>query len=216
MAQKNGISHLRQEYAQHTLSEETVETNPISQFRKWFDEALKAEIKEPNAMALGTCGADHQPSVRIVLLKNLDDKGFVFFSNYNSDKGKDLAYNPKAALTILWLGLERQVRIEGNAEKVSAEESDEYFNSRPFGSRLGAWSSPQSQEISKQELLESEESCKEKFTDENNVPRPPHWGGYRVIPHYFEFWQGRSSRLHDRLVYKKTDEGSWEIERLYP
>jgi pyridoxamine 5'-phosphate oxidase len=216
MTTSKGIANLRQEYAQHTLSEECVNANPIEQFRIWFDEALKAEIKEPNAMALGTVSKDCLPSVRIVLLKGFDEKGFVFFSNYNSHKAQDLEANPHAAITFLWLGLERQIRIEGKVEKVSAEESDEYFNSRPFGSRLGAWSSPQSQEISKQELIDSEESYKERFTDENNVPRPPHWGGYRVIPNKIEFWQGRPSRMHDRILYTLNADGSWKLSRLAP
>ena len=216
MTTSKGIANLRQEYAQHILNEECVNANPIEQFRTWFDEALKAEIKEPNAMALGTVSKDGLPSVRIVLLKGFDDRGFVFFSNYNSHKAQDLEANPHAAITFLWLGLERQIRIEGKVEKVSAAESDEYFNSRPFGSRLGAWSSPQSQEISKQELIDSEESYKERFTDENSVPRPPHWGGYRIIPNKIEFWQGRPSRMHDRILYTLNADGSWKLSRLAP
>ncbi|RYD79775.1 MAG: pyridoxamine 5'-phosphate oxidase [Sphingobacteriales bacterium] len=216
MAEEQGISHLRQEYSRHELSEESVEKEPIKQFRIWFKDALAAEIHEPNAMALGTCGADGQPSVRIVLLKDFDEKGFVFYTNYNSNKGKDLAENPKAAITFLWLGLERQIRIEGTVEKVSAQDSDAYFESRPFGSRLGAWSSPQSQEISKEELLQREENFKEKYEKNETVPRPEHWGGYRLIPQTIEFWQGRPSRMHDRILYKLDETGNWRTTRLAP
>ncbi|MGZ5244269.1 MAG: pyridoxamine 5'-phosphate oxidase [Bacteroidia bacterium] len=210
------IASLRQEYAQHSLSEDTVLEDPIDQFRVWFKEAVKADLSEPNVMTLGTCGADNQPSVRVVLLKGVEYNGFVFYTNYNSDKGRDLEQNPKAALNFLWLGLERQVRIEGTAEKLSAEESDAYFNSRPFGSKLGAWSSPQSQEITKQELIENEEKFIAKYSEDDHVPRPEHWGGYRVVPHSIEFWQGRPSRLHDRIIYKLIEPGIWKLSRLAP
>lgn len=210
------IAGLRQEYAQHSLTEDSVLEDPIDQFRVWFKEAVKANIHEPNVMCLGTCGADNQPSVRIVLLKAVEYNGFVFYTNYNSDKGHDLAENPKAALTFLWLGLERQVRIEGIAEKVSEKESDIYFASRPFGSQLGAWSSPQSQEISKQELEKKEIEIAGKYKENDNVPRPSHWGGYIVIPHKIEFWQGRPSRMHDRILYTQIEPGNWRISRLAP
>ncbi len=216
MTSKTEISHLRQEYSRHELSEESADKDPFIQFSNWFAEAINAEITEPNAMSLGTCGADLQPSVRIVLLKGFDEDGFVFFTNYNSDKGRQIEENPKAALTFLWLGLERQVRIEGHIEKVSAEESDIYFHSRPLGSRLGAWSSPQSREITKYELIAREAEFRQKFENTQIVPRPDHWGGYRVVPVKIEFWQGRPSRMHDRIVYLKLDNKNWQISRLAP
>ena len=211
----NAISDIRKDYSLHTLNEDDVAKNPIEQFSKWWHEALKSEITEVNAMTLATISADTKPSARIVLLKGYDESGFVFYTNYESHKGKDLAINANAALVFFWKEIERQVRIEGITEKVNAEESDAYFLSRPAGSRIGALASPQSQIIKNRNILEENViKLKEEFT--NSIPRPPHWGGYRVMPQLIEFWQGRSNRLHDRLQYTKTAYGSWKVERLAP
>ena len=210
----SNISHLRNEYSKAELSETSVNHDPLKQFALWFDEALKAEVNEANACSLGTATPDGKPSVRIVLLKGYDENGFTFFTNYESRKGQELNLNPQAAMTFFWHSLERQVRIEGRVEVVSATESDEYFHSRPEGSRLGAWASPQSNPISKNEL---EKRLKE-FTDqygEKNPPRPPFWGGYRLIPNMIEFWQGRPSRLHDRILYKLIND-KWHLSRIAP
>lgn len=185
------------------------------QFRQWFDEALRAGVPEPNAMYLSTVGPDHRPSGRIVLLKDLDLSGFVFFTNYHSRKGHQLDAHPYAALTFFWVELERQVRIEGYIEKVAERESDEYFASRPRGSQLGAWVSSQSEVIAGREVLLEKQEFYEKQFEGREVPRPPHWGGYRLVPAYLEFWQGRPSRLHDRLAYTRQ-EGTWTLERLSP
>jgi len=209
------IADIRKDYTLHSLNEENVAADPIDQFARWWNDALNSEIAEPNAMTLATSTKDGKPSARIVLLKGLDKNGFVFYTNYNSHKGTELAENPYAALTFFWKEIERQVRIEGAVEKVTAEESDTYFLSRPEGSRVGAWASPQSSVIENRDLLEENvERYKEEF--KNSIPRPPHWGGYRVMPFKIEFWQGRSNRLHDRLQYTKTAKGSWKVERLAP
>lgn len=209
------IADIRKDYKLHSLDEKDIAANPIDQFEKWWKEAVKSEITEVNAMTLSTATKDGKPSARIVLLKDYDENGFVFFTNYNSHKGKELAENHYVALTFFWKEIERQVRIEGKVEKVSAEESDVYFISRPQGSRIGAWASEQSIVIANRQLLE--ENVK-RFTEEfkNSIPRPPHWGGYRVMPFKIEFWQGRSNRLHDRIQYTKIQEGSWKAERLAP
>jgi pyridoxamine 5'-phosphate oxidase len=209
------IADIRKDYTLHSLNEAGAAADPIDQFAHWWNEVLNSEIIEPNAMTLATSTKDGKPSARIVLLKGFDEKGFVFYTNYKSHKGNELAENPHAALVFFWKEIERQVRIEGEIEKVTDEESDAYFLSRPEGSRIGAWASPQSSVIENRELLEiNVEHYKEEF--KNSIPRPPHWGGYRVMPFKLEFWQGRNDRLHDRLQYTKTDEGSWKVERLAP
>lgn len=199
------------------LTKATVDPNPIRQFALWFKEAGESGMSEQDAtsMTLATADKDGRPCARIVLLKSFDESGFVFFTNYNSRKGSELADNARACLLFYWAPLWRQVRIEGRVEKVSAAESEEYFHSRPLGSKIGAWASNQSQRVtSRNELDERFEEFNLKFAD--NVPRPPHWGGYRVRPQVIEFWQGRENRLHDRLVYTQQNEGNWRIERLAP
>ena len=210
------ISDIRKEYRLHLLTEKDINANPIEQFATWWNEAVGAEIDEVNAMTLATASAGGVPSARIVLLKGFDGKGFVFFTNYNSYKGKDLGENPRACLVFFWKELERQIRITGLVQKVSAAECDEYFISRPEGSRIGAWVSPQSEVISGREWLEENEKKYQKENKLHSLSRPPHWGGYRVIPITIEFWQGRSNRLHDRIQYSLQDDGEWKIERLAP
>ena len=212
--QKN-IADIRQDYRLHSLDENDIDTDPVEQFARWWTDAINSEIFEVNAMTLATSTKDGKPSARIVLLKGYDDRGFVFYTNYESHKGNELAENPYAALVFFWKEIERQVRIEGVVEKISAAESDAYFFSRPEGSRIGAWASPQSTVIENRELLEAKARY---YTAEfkNSIPRPPHWGGYRVMPLKMEFWQGWSNRLHDRIQYTKTTEGSWKAERLAP
>jgi pyridoxamine 5'-phosphate oxidase len=210
------IADLRKEYSSETLLEKDVASEPIQQFQKWWDQAIETEILEANAMTLATASADGLPSARVVLIKDFDERGFVFYTNYKSYKAEQLEENPKACLVFYWKELERQVRIIGLVEKVSETESDQYFHSRPIGSRIGAWASPQSKVIENREWLESEfEKRKEEFRDEQ-VSRPPHWGGYRVKPVIIEFWQGRYSRLHDRIQYSLEENGTWKIERLAP
>ena len=209
------IADIRTDYRLHSLNESDIAAGPIEQFTRWWNDAINSEIPEVNAMTLATAGKDGKPSARIVLLKGFDEKGFVFYTNYESHKGKELADNPKAALVFFWKEIERQIRIEGIVEKVAAAESDTYFFSRPEGSRIGAWASPQSTVIENRELLEA--NAKHYATEfKNSIPRPPHWGGYRVMPLKIEFWQGRGNRLHDRIQYTKTAEGSWKAERLAP
>lgn len=210
------VADLRKEYTLQGLMETDIDPNPFRQFQKWFDSALAAQLPEPNAMTLATATPDGKPRARIVLLKGFDERGFVFYSNYKSHKGQELADNPQAALVFLWTELERQVRIQGSALKVSDQESDEYFHSRPFSSRLGAWASNQSQVISDRQLLELRLQELKTAYEHKDIPRPPHWGGFRVVPTEIEFWQGRPSRLHDRLNYCLLDDGSWLTERLSP
>lgn len=209
------IAAIRKDYRLKTLNEEDAATDAIQQFAQWWNEAVASDIEEVNAMTLATANADGMPDARIVLLKTFDEKGFTFFTNYNSAKGKELAQNGKAALVFFWKELERQVRIVGNVTKTSAEESDAYFNSRPVGSRVGAWASPQSQIIAGRQVLEEN---MERYLDEfkNGVKRPEHWGGYIVNPVKIEFWQGRSNRLHDRIEYSLDASKQWKIARLAP
>ena len=210
------VADLRKDYQLQGLSETDADRNPFKQFQVWFDQALAAQLPEPNAMTVATVTKSGKPRARVVLLKNFDERGFVFYTNYHSHKGQELADNPQAAIAFWWAELERQVRIEGRVLKVSDRESDEYFHSRPFNSRLGAWASEQSQVIESREVLEqSLQDLKTKYENQD-IPRPPHWGGFRVIPTAIEFWQGRPSRLHDRLLYSLLDDGSWQIERLSP
>lgn len=209
------IADIRKEYKQRSLDESDVVKDPVQQFSKWWEEAINSGIDEVNAMTLATADATGKPSARIVLLKGVDENGFVFFTNYNSHKGENIAANPFASLVFFWKELERQVRIEGTISKVSAEESDAYFNSRPAGSRIGAWASPQSKVIASRQVIEKKVQELEKDFDGKIIERPQHWGGYVVTPQVIEFWQGRPSRLHDRIRYTKVENG-WKIERLAP
>jgi pyridoxamine 5'-phosphate oxidase len=207
------IADLRKDYTRDGLA--SGDPNPFRQFELWFEQALAAQLLEPNAMTLATVTAEGKPDARIVLLKGFDDRGFVFYTNFRSHKGQQLAANPYAALVFLWGDLERQVRIVGSVEKATNEEADSYFYSRPLGSRLGAWASTQSEVVpSREHLLERMTEFESQYQD-REIPRPDHWGGFRVIPTEFEFWQGRPSRLHDRLRYRLQN-GEWGIDRLAP
>jgi pyridoxamine 5'-phosphate oxidase len=210
------IADIRIEYKRHSLSEKDVQHDPIRQFDLWWTEAISSQIEEVNAMTLATASSDGLPSARIVLLKGFTEEGFVFFTNYNSFKGQQLDENPRACLVFFWKELERQVRITGLIEKVSAEESDVYFSSRPESSRIGAWASPQSKVIESRNILETTEAELQKAFEGKEIPRPLHWGGYRLKPVSVEFWQGRQSRLHDRIHYSLEGTGNWRIERLAP
>jgi pyridoxamine 5'-phosphate oxidase len=208
------IAHLRQEYMRAGLSEAHALADPLAQFQRWFEEAQGAELPLANAMTLATVTPQGAPDARVVLLKGVDGGGFVFYTNYDSRKGRQLAARPEACLVFLWTQLERQVRIEGKVARVPSTDSDKYFLSRPVGARLSASASAQSETVSSREFLESQvEKIKARFGE--NPPRPPHWGGYRVIPAQIEFWQGRENRLHDRLLYRRNKD-SWTIERLAP
>jgi pyridoxamine 5'-phosphate oxidase len=210
------IADIRKDYQLQSLLETDVVHNPFEQFNKWWDDALKSEIDEVNAMTLATADMDAMPSARIVLLKGFDEKGFVFFTNYNSQKGSELAQNNRACLVFFWKELERQVRVSGIAEKISMEENIAYFNSRPDGSKIGAWASPQSLVVAGKALLkETFDYYRERFKH-GEIPKPPNWGGYRIKPFKIEFWQGRPNRLHDRILYSKTQDGIWKFERLAP
>lgn len=210
------IADLRKDYTLQGLSVSDINPNPFIQFKQWFDQALTAQLPEPNAMTVATVTPDGKPRARMVLLKGFDERGFVFYTNYNSHKGQELAQNPQASLVFWWAELERQVRICGRTEKASESESDEYFYSRPLNSRLGAWASNQSEVIESREVLEQQMQELQIQYQNQDVKRPPHWGGLRVIPTEIEFWQGRSNRLHDRLLYTRLDDGSWKIVRLSP
>jgi pyridoxamine 5'-phosphate oxidase len=209
------LAEIRNEYKYQQLTENNVNHNPFLQLRSWLDEAIASQVYEPTAMSLATVDRNGKPSSRIVLLKELSEKGLIFFTNYESKKGKELFQNPSAAILFFWPELERQVRAEGRVEKISAEESDIYFKSRPVGSRIGANISPQSQVIPSRDLLEEKQLEFVKKYEGKEIPRPAHWGGYVLIPEMFEFWQGRESRLHDRLQFTLMN-GGWKIERLAP
>ena len=208
------IAALRKSYERDELDESASAADPLLQFQRWLEQALSAQLPEPNAMTLATVGVDGRPSTRIVLIKGVDARGLVWYTNYNSRKGQELAHLPKAALQFHWVELERVVRIEGAVEKTSAKESDDYYASRPLDSRLGAWASPQSQVIPSRTVLVTG-AAKAAALHALNPPRPPHWGGYRLVPDRWEFWQGRKSRLHDRLRYRLQG-GEWLRERLAP
>lgn len=209
------LQSLRKEYTRAGLKEADADPDPIEQFRKWFDEALAASLYEPNAMTLATATPSGRPSARVVLLKGYDEQGFVFYTNYEGRKGQELEVNPRCALVFYWGELERQVRIEGRASRVSEEESDAYYRGRPRGSQLGAWASEQSRPVEDRGILEERLQELEAEYEGREIPRPPFWGGYRVEPKAIEFWQGRENRLHDRLLYHRSG-GRWEIERLSP
>ena len=210
-------THARKSYERAVLDEHGIACDPFQQFTIWYDEAVAARLPEPEAMTLSTATLEGRPSARIVLLRGYDERGFCFFSNYFSQKGKELAANPHAAVTFHWVELERQVRIAGRVEKVTAAESDAYFQSRPRQSRIGAWSSPQSNVIPSRDALEQFfDDYQERYSDVTAIPRPEHWGGYRVIPERIEFWQGRPNRLHDRLCFTRIDQGQWTLQRLAP
>lgn len=210
------IAQLRKDYTLHSLNEDDVADSPIAQFQRWWEDAEKSEILEMNAMTLATVGHDGMPEARTVLVKAFDENGFVFFTNYNSAKSKQLDFNVNCCLLFFWKELERQVRINGVAEKISTKESIEYFDSRPDGSKIGAWASPQSLVVAgKAWLKETFDYYAERFKH-GHIPKPPHWGGYRVKPVRMEFWQGRPSRMHDRILYTQSEAGGWKTERLAP
>jgi pyridoxamine 5'-phosphate oxidase len=210
------IARLRKDYSLHSLNEEEAASSPIGQFERWWSDAELSQIVEMNAMTLATIGDDSFADARTVLLKGFDARGFVFFTNYNSTKSRELGFNPACCLLFHWKELERQVRIKGIAGKIAPEESDDYFNTRPQGSQVGAWSSPQSEVVESKRWLEAAfDHYAEKFKKEK-LHRPPHWGGFRVRPVKIEFWQGRPNRMHDRILYTETTPDNWKIERLAP
>ena len=215
--EKKNIADLREEYLRYSLEISQVAKHPIVQFEAWFREIQNTDNSEPNVMTLATSTIDGKPSARIVLLKGIEEDGFVFYTNYSSRKGKELALNPNAALVFCWLEMERQVRIEGIVKKVSEHESEVYFQSRPKGSQIGAWASPQSRVIDNRDILEKKAAeLEKKFAKTDKLPLPDAWGGYKLIPSMLEFWQGRSNRLHDRIRYTLQSDKQWKIERLAP
>jgi pyridoxamine 5'-phosphate oxidase len=210
------VADLRRNYTHQMLLEEGLDPNPVRQFQIWFAQAVEARVIEPNAMTLATVTPDGKPSARIVLLKEIDERGLVFYTNFQSRKGQELTHSPLAALVFWWGELERQVRVEGDIIPVGETEAEEYFQSRPRGSQLGAWVSNQSQVIPSREVLETRLHELEQMYGDRPIPRPSYWGGYRLVPAYIEFWQGRPNRLHDRLCYRQTSSKTWKIERLSP
>jgi pyridoxamine 5'-phosphate oxidase len=210
------LQNLRTEYVAEELNEKSILTDPILQFEKWFQEAINAGAAEPNAMTLATANVDFKPSARIVLLKGIEEGGFVFFTNYNSRKGKELMWNPYGMLLFFWSELHRQVRIEGRIVKIPDAASDEYFHSRPVASQLSGYISPQSEVIESRKFLEERLALAEKKFSGGQVPRPEHWGGYKLIPNKIEFWQGRPNRLHDRILFTLVNDNEWKIGRLAP
>jgi pyridoxamine 5'-phosphate oxidase len=216
MSLTHNIADIRKNYSKQALNEDSVLDNPVQQFKVWLQEAINAEADEPTAFVLSTVNSAGQPSARVVLLKEVSDDGFIFFTNYDSRKGQELSETPKAAMTFFWATLERQVRIEGTVEKVAEQVSDNYFHSRPIGSQVGAWASPQSQVIANRDVLEqADKAYTENFAKTDTIPRPPHWGGYIIKPTRVEFWQGRPNRLHDRIEYEQIQE-NWNLKRLAP
>lgn len=214
---KKDVENLREDYQANTLEINEVTPHPMDQFGIWFATAMEAKLREPNAMTLATCTPQGIPSARIILLKGYDQGGFCFYSNYQSRKGQELIQNPSAALVFCWLELQRQVRIEGWVERMSIEDSTTYFQSRPKGSQIGAWASPQSRVISDRSILEENvQELEEQYKEVDQLPCPKHWGGFKLVPEKIEFWQGRSSRLHDRILYTLDENNNWKIERLAP
>ena len=212
----NHVSDLRQNYEKSSLIESQVKSDPFDQFDIWFQEAIKSSVKEPNAFSLATISKDMVPSIRIMLLKGFDKEGFIFFTNYKSKKATNIETNPSVCMNFFWDDLERQVRITGSASQIDHKSSEEYFHSRPRGSQIGAWASPQSQVIANREYLEQNlNSLMKKYDNSDIIPKPDHWGGYLVVPHQVEFWQGRPNRLHDRILYER-ESGNWNMKRLAP
>lgn len=217
MDQSLSLADIRKNYSREELSENSVQPDPVLQFEHWLNEALNANVEEATAMVLATATPEGKPSSRVVLLKGIENGCFIFFTNYESRKGEQLLHNPFGSITFFWPALERQVRLEGKITKVPETVSDAYFNSRPLGSRIGAWASPQSRPVkSREDLEQAEKQLSSKFQGKNQIPRPPHWGGFQLDPDYFEFWQGRPNRLHDRIVYEKQTAGHWQLKRLAP